>query len=247
MQAQTRLILGGHSFISQLGNDPMPSDEVAIEIVKKCLDHGITWFDTTYAPERIALGKALHALGRRDEATIIAWNFFKHFGPEDSVSGHEPYTDLSIKNMLTELKTDSIDLLIVHPVDNPIEQISQETLALKWQENGLVRQLGTWMPNLKNVSDIYQYVVAPYNSNTPNAAQDFAAYKAKGWTTIATSPFVRGHELDAQSVNEDKAIVADRMLRYSAFAENVDHLVVSMRRPEWVETNVASWHRGRLN
>jgi aryl-alcohol dehydrogenase-like predicted oxidoreductase len=55
------LILGGHSFISQLGNDPPVSDRDQHRIAESCLDHGIQWFDTTYQPERIALGKVLRA------------------------------------------------------------------------------------------------------------------------------------------------------------------------------------------
>jgi aryl-alcohol dehydrogenase-like predicted oxidoreductase len=40
-------------------------------LVETCLDSGITVFDTTYQGERLALGQALHAVGRRHEATII--------------------------------------------------------------------------------------------------------------------------------------------------------------------------------
>ncbi len=44
---------------------------------------GIRMFDTTLQPERLALGKALHELGRRDEAYIIAWNFMTVMAPAD--------------------------------------------------------------------------------------------------------------------------------------------------------------------
>ena len=56
------LILGGHSFISQLGNDQPASEEEQRSIVQSCLEHGIRWFDTTYRPERVALGKVLDEL-----------------------------------------------------------------------------------------------------------------------------------------------------------------------------------------
>ena len=59
----TPLILGGHSFIQQLGNDPQPSEATQLAIVAACLDQGITWFDTTYQPERLArLGPAGHGV-----------------------------------------------------------------------------------------------------------------------------------------------------------------------------------------
>src|SRR5437016_5647096 len=69
------LILGGHTFIHQLGSDPPTTPEQQATIVELCLNQGITWIDTTYEPERIALGGVLERLGRRDEAQIIAWNF----------------------------------------------------------------------------------------------------------------------------------------------------------------------------
>ena len=53
------LMLGGHSFVQQLGNDPIPDPGAAVEVVAACLDAGIRWFDTTFRPERIALGAAL--------------------------------------------------------------------------------------------------------------------------------------------------------------------------------------------
>jgi hypothetical protein len=55
----TNLVLGGHSFIQQLGTDAAPTRDQAVEIVAACLDNGIVRFDTTYAPERIAVGRAL--------------------------------------------------------------------------------------------------------------------------------------------------------------------------------------------
>ncbi|PYL17586.1 MAG: hypothetical protein DMF41_13680 [Verrucomicrobia bacterium] len=85
------LILGGHSFISQLGNDPSVSERDQCGIVESCLDHSIRWFDTTYQPERIALGNVLHSLGRRNEATIMSLNFFTDFSPQDQPTRPEYY------------------------------------------------------------------------------------------------------------------------------------------------------------
>ena len=79
------LVLGGHSFISQLGNDLPASDQERYAIVESCLDCGIRWFDTTYQPERIALGRVLRGLGRRHEASILAWNFFSDFLPSEQL------------------------------------------------------------------------------------------------------------------------------------------------------------------
>ena len=127
------LILGGHSFITQLGNDPAASAEEQQRIVESCLELGIRWFDTTYQPERVALGKALNALGRRDEATILAWNFFKSFSPGDSVGEAEYYRPQHIEIILEELRTAYVDCLVMVPLDDPEENQRQEELLIEWQ------------------------------------------------------------------------------------------------------------------
>jgi aryl-alcohol dehydrogenase-like predicted oxidoreductase len=244
----TNLVLGGHSFISQLGSDPAPNDHEAAEIVECCLDHGIKWFDTTYAPERVALGKALKTSGRRDEATIIAWNFFEHFGPNDPVSGEKAYESHHLQQILDELQTDFVDVLVVHPVRDREEHLRQEELALTWKQQGAVKKLGTWMPNLNSLNNIYNSVVAPFNVTT-NHTELFRQYKELGWETLATSPFVRGWELESRTakLNLSKSEVADLMLRYSAFAPDVDKLIVSIRKLEWIHANIASFHRGAVS
>jgi len=249
MADTTNLVLGGHSFISQLGTDPAPTADEAARLVAACLDAGITRFDTTYAPERVALGKALATIRRRDEAFVIAWNFFTHFGPEESVGGHEPYQPRHLQQMLDELQTDWIDLLVVHPLNDPSDQAKQQELAIEWLQQGRVRQLGTWDPSPTTSKAPYAAAIAPYNVITPKAAEDFESYKARGWQTYATSPFVRGWELDkrVEQTGRTKKDLADEMLRYSAFAPNVDFLIVAMRKLEWIHTNVESWRKGPLD
>lgn len=84
--AEIPLILGGHSFFSDLGNESVPDERAQQKIVNACLDNRITWFDTTHQPERLALAKALKQLDRRNEATIFAWNFFKVLNPGDNLN-----------------------------------------------------------------------------------------------------------------------------------------------------------------
>ncbi len=245
----TNLVLGGHSFIEQLGTDPAPDRVQAREIVQACLDQGVVRFDTTYAPERVALGQALSHLGRRAEALVIAWNFFERFGPGESVGGHAPFRPEHLQAMLDELQTEWIDLLVVHPVDDASEQARQQELAAGWLADGKVRALGTWMPGHSVPREPYSAAFAPYNAATPEAAAWFAGYRERGWETYATSPFVRGWELDKRvaASGRSKADEADMMLRYAAFAPDVDYLIVSMRRVEWVAANVASWGRGPVD
>jgi aryl-alcohol dehydrogenase-like predicted oxidoreductase len=261
-RAESRLILGGHSFISQLGNDPPASEREQQRIVEACLDRGIRWFDTTYQPERVALGKALHGLGRRDEATILAWNFFTDFSPGEECGLPEYYRPAHIDLMLEQLRCSYIDCLVVVPLGDDDQQERQAELMTGWQRKGYVRSLGIWVgeqmpPGNYQSHRVFQFAIQPFNITTDHAARAFAALKTAGWQTIATSPFVRGWELDrmiaaasARGYGDPEALrplVADLMLRFSLFQPGVDRVIVAMRKAEWVTRNVESASRGPLS
>ncbi len=106
-------ILGGHSFIPELGNDPAADPEAQMEIVNTCLDRGICCFDTTYEPERVALGHILNELGRRAEAEIIAWNFSQDPNTGKYRVPATPYAPHHHNLMLGQFRTDFIDRLVV--------------------------------------------------------------------------------------------------------------------------------------
>ena len=221
-----------------MGNDPIPGYADQLAVVSACLDNGISWFDTTYRPERLALGRILKELGRRDEATIIAWNFFTDFGPEGDVGGLAYYRDHHIRRMLDDLGTDHIDCQVVHDLDDPGENLRQTELAVSWQEQAL---FGSDNP--------YEFMVKPYNLAASAGASAFVAGKALGWKTLACSPFVRGRELERlRNLSRDGHgdDIAAKMLRFSLFQPFVDRLVVSMRRVQWVERNIAAARQGPL-
>ena len=262
MNSELPLVLGGHSFIRQLGNDPLPTADEQTAIVAACLDAGIRWFDTTYQPERVALGAALKRLGRRDEATLIAWNFFQTFKPEDDQVGPpDYYRPQHLDQMLAELCTDRIDVLVVHPLQDTSENERQLKLACAWRDSGRVKALGLWAPDERcaqtyATSNPYSFMVRPWNVLTPEAPPIFAAAKQLGWTTLACSPFLRGWHLDklvaaavAAGLAEQDARekLADLLLRYSLFQPNVDRLIVSIRKTEWIAKNAASVKRGKLS
>ena len=97
-------------------------------------------------------------------------------------------------------------------------------------------------------------MVSPYNIRKTSAAPAFEMAKELGWETLACSPFVRGRVLneivaaegEPAGVDEDRAKIADVMLRFSLFQNNVDRLIVSMRKTEWVRRNIESVRRGVL-
>ena len=209
----SRLILGGHSFIQQLGNDPAADEELQIEIVRACLDAGITTFDTTYQPERVALGRALSVLGRRDEATIIAWNFFKSFGPGDEVGGPAPYRPEHWDILCEQLGTDHIEVLVLHSVGNPAEDAAQLELAMRWQAEGKLDRLGIWAPPEDLATrwpDGGPYALAVMRCNVaePNTER-LASARAVGWETLLNRRGTTWRGLPAAEtadVDEGKAV-----------------------------------------
>jgi aryl-alcohol dehydrogenase-like predicted oxidoreductase len=258
---QVPLILGGHSFISQLGNDPPVSERDQYRIVDSCLDHGVRWFDTTYQPERIALGNALHALGRRNEATILAWNFFTDFSPDDPPGEPDYYRPRHIDVILEQLRTDHVDCLVAVSLNDPEENQRQEELLVEWRRKGYVRSLGLWIQDPATIEQFrhdnpFRFAIRPFNITTDEAAPILAACKMSGWETLATSPFGRGWEIDrtiaaasARGYGDAETlrpIVADLMLRFSLFQRDVDRVIIGMRKIEWINCNVESVSRGPL-
>jgi aryl-alcohol dehydrogenase-like predicted oxidoreductase len=255
------LILGGHSFISQLGNDLPASEPDQCGIVESCLDHSIRWFDTTYQPERIALGNVLRVIGRRNEATILAWNFFTDFSADDRPPEPEYYRPHHIDIVLEQLCTDYVDCLVVIPLNDAEENRRQEELLIEWRKRGYVRSLGLWIENPAIIerfrhNNPFRFALRPFNITTMEAAPIFAACKRVGWETIATSPFRRGWELDkiiaaalaggygtAESL---RPVLADLMLRFSLFQRDVDRVIIGMRKVEWIKRNVQSVSKGPL-
>ena len=255
------LMLGGHSFVQQLGNDPIPDPGAVAEIVAACLDAGIRWFDTTFRPERIALGAALAHLGRREEATITCWGHFRIFGPEDEYEYPVPLEPHHLDVMTEDLQTDCVDAVVVSPVatrDCPERQVEQEAVAARWKTDGRVRLLGTYRPGADadqcfGPDNPYDFQVQPHHVEE-DATEVFLACRRLGWTNVACTPFGRGWTLDRLVEQEGRvgdagfrAHVADLMLRYSLYSPEVDRLIVAMRKPEWVVPNAESVRRGPLS
>ncbi len=246
---RVKLALGGHSYIAQLGNDPPASFEQQCALVAACLDAGIKLLDTTYYQERIALGRVLQQLGRRGEAEVTGWNFFEQPGKADDLVGWTPYEPHHIDIMLRELQTDRLDLLVIHAEDDPAILERELALAENWLTAGKVRQVGLGMARLEHLDQLpaghpITHLLAPYNAFNRDAGPLFERARTMGLHTVAMSPFVRGWKLD--EIGEDTAEVADILLRWVVAQPLVDHVIVSMRKPEWVHANLAAAARGGL-
>ena len=257
----SQLVVGGHSFIPELGNDPAIDFDMQLMIVNECLDQGINCFDTTYEPERIGLGRVLEKLGRRDEAVVIAWNFFADGQTGEYLGRPDAYEAEHIERMMGELRTDYIDMLVVHPVQDDAKNDEQGAMAQSWVEAGYVGRLGIWDPGdylarQGGGDDPYDFMVMQRSIQWPNA-EVFRSSKARGWETFATSPFHRGWLLDkmvavdAEHASEGpeavRARIANALLRFSIHDPHVDHVIVGIRKKEWISRNLESMSMGPLS
>jgi aryl-alcohol dehydrogenase-like predicted oxidoreductase len=159
----------------------------------------------------------------------------------------EYYRPEHIEIILGELGTDYVDCLVMVPLGDPEENRQQEELLMEWQAQGYVRSLGLWISDPLLIERYryrhpFRFAVRPFNITTPDAPRIFAACKSSGWETFATSPFVRGWELDRRIAEASlrghgaaeslRPILADLMLRFSLFQSDVDRVVVAMRKVE---------------
>ena len=205
--------------------------------------------DTTYYQERVALGKVLQHLGRRNEAEIMAWNFFQQPGREDDLVEYTPYEPHHLDIMLGELQTGHVDVLVIHAHGDADKLRQEMALAKAWVAAGKARKVGLGMARLEHVQHLpddhpFTFVLAPYNAFNRAAAGMFAQARAMGLGVIAMSPFIRGWKLD--EIGEDKDVVADILLRWVASQQLVDRVIVSMRKREWVAANLRALERGPL-
>ena len=192
---------------------------------------------------------------------ILAWNFFTPFAPGDAVGGADYYRPAHIGEILAQLHSDHVDLLVVLPLDDAAENARQVELVRSWQVEGRVRSLGLWVADVSalpppGADNPFQFAIHPCNVATPEAPALFAACKARGMTTLATSPFHRGWTLDrlieaavtrGEGEREElRPILADLMLRYALHTPGVDRVIVAMRKAAWVARNLESVARGPL-
>jgi aryl-alcohol dehydrogenase-like predicted oxidoreductase len=154
--------------------------------------------------------------------------------------------------MLEELQTDYIDTLLVHADDDADDADGQRReleLARDWMESGRVGSVALGMAKARHLEVLPEGhpvggVLIPYNAFAREAADAFAVAKAQGMEKIALSPFVRGWKLD--EIGEDPAEVSGILLRWVASQDLVDHVIVSMRKSDWVQGNFDAVARGSL-
>lgn len=206
------------------------SEEEAIQVVRRCYELGINYFDTarTYTTSEERIGKALEDV--RDEV-IIATKSARR-----SKDGVLEELETSLKN----LRTDRIDVYQLHSVlsKEAWEQIIAPGGALgalyeAWDE-GKIRHLGITSHNPELLTeiveeDIFETILVPYNYLTTKPTEELLSLcHERNLGTVIMKPFGGG------ALNN-----ANTALKFILSNGNVDVVIPGMMSTSEVEENVA--------
>lgn len=170
--------------------------------VKAALDIGYRHVDTAQIYENEAeVGEGLSRAGvKRGDYFLTTKIWRNHFADRKAA--------LSVDESLKKLKTDYVDLLLVHwPFpETPVEQMVEDIMAI--QKSGKTRLIGVsnftveQMQTAQKISDgkicINQVEYHPYLSQKP--VLDFV--RKNGWVLTAYSPVARGKVLNDAALKE---------------------------------------------
>jgi aryl-alcohol dehydrogenase-like predicted oxidoreductase len=212
----SELGLGGHEYRRFLNPSHFPGkrkfeEKVGLEelletqtqrnkLIKRAIDAGVNYFDTTLVEEAQSLGLALENLGRRRDVYIAAMIVFPFRKLKESPSARRrEIVSEEIEERLRLLQTDYIDIVNVHmPEDNYSRERLKITVdVLEYMKHqGKVGSIGVSSHELKFLAelirkyDCFDSVMVPYNYSLQEAREIiFPLCKALGIGIVVMKPF----------------------------------------------------------
>ncbi|GAA5221875.1 aldo/keto reductase [Membranihabitans marinus] len=211
----------------QYGDHKMPSEAEANHLLMTALDRGINFFDTArmYGESESRIGRAFENC--RHDAVIAT----KCVHLLDK-NGHLPDDEdlikknilQSIEQSLTELKTDYIDLFMLHQANSEI--LENQTIAETFTElrqSGKTRAIGVSTYGAEDTKlcidkEIWNAIQVPFNLLDQSHGRYFEEAKAKGVAILIRSVLFRGmlggHELNLHSA---LSAVQDQITGYNNY------------------------------
>jgi aryl-alcohol dehydrogenase-like predicted oxidoreductase len=211
----------------------IPDDAAAANLIAFAKDLGINLLDTApaYGNSEERLGQLLQ--GQRDD-WIICTKVGEEF--DDGASHFDfsaEHTRLSIERSLRRLRTDRLDIVLVHSDGNDLDVIERSdvlaTLAQCKQE-GLVRSFGVSTKTVSGgiaAAQKTDSVMATYNPQITNerAVLDYCAEHAKG--VLIKKAFASGHSSDHAGA-----------LQFALAHPAVSSVIVGTINPHHLQANV---------
>jgi len=136
------------------------NDQLTVDSVKFCLDHGINFFDTAelygFGVAETSLGKALKQLNVQREKIVVSTKIFTiGRDPNDSFLSRKHIIE-GLRNSLKRLQLDYVDVVYCHRYDRytPLEETCR---AMDWVINqGLAHYWGTSQWSASQIMEAYK-------------------------------------------------------------------------------------------
>jgi voltage-dependent potassium channel beta subunit len=136
------------------------NDQLTVDSVKFCLDHGINFFDTAelygFGVAETSLGKALKQLNVQREKIVVSTKLYKvGMDPNDTFLSRKHIIE-GIRNSLKRLQLDYVDIVFCHRFDRytPLEETCR---AMDWVINqGLAHYWGTSQWSASQIIEAYK-------------------------------------------------------------------------------------------
>jgi len=183
-----------------LGAHEMPDEASAIQLLQKALESGINFFDTArhYGESERLMGEAFQ--GIRDQVVLATKcvHFKDEQGNIPAYSELKYIVEKSLEESLKNLKTDYVDLFMVHYADTDILQ--NEDVVRVFSEirrKGSVKNIGVSVYKVEETakaiqSGIWDAVQLPFNLMDQSHGDCFEDASEKGVGIIVRSVLMRG-------------------------------------------------------
>lgn len=225
------------------------TDEDAISLLQEALDRGINLFDTApvygFGLSEKRMGKAF--LGKRDRVFIVSkggipWDDNKRLKLDNSPKVIQKMLEQSLK----DLRTDYIDLYMIHWPDNNVDIRKPMEYLSKVKEEGKIRVIGLCNSFVEDINkaceiervDVLQSEFNLFNSSAKDTLFDIIREKKMGfmsWGTLdkgiltgRVTPERKFDEVDARSwapwwKNDDKTSKYKAMERINELLKETEH------------------------
>ncbi|MBX2834085.1 MAG: aldo/keto reductase [Micavibrio sp.] len=179
----------------------LPSDSEAADLLALAKDLGINMLDTAsaYGTSEERLGHLLK--GQRDDWVIVGKAGEEFEGGKSSYNFTPKHFEMSLERSLKRLKTDYIDMLLLHSDGNDVRNLSDEIIEklLDFKKRGLVRAIGAstktaegGIKTLERMDVVMAMYTADYTDEKP--VLDYAAEHNKG--VLLKKVLSSGHDTD---------------------------------------------------
>jgi len=199
--------LGRNTDVKYASPFALPSDEQVATLFHSALELGVNLIDT--AP---AYGESERRLGllienQRDDIVLCTKCGERYTNGRSTYNFSAAAITASVENSLRSLRTDHIDILLLHSDGNDL-QILVETDALealaRLKNSGKIRAAGISAKTSAGILEAARtldVVMAPYSQQEPSLAGTLAEVHRRGVGVLATKGLFSGH-LDARPAIE---------------------------------------------